>query len=58
MIAEGLNPALILIVGGLLAPLLGGRVRAVYMLALPLLGIVQLCGMDYGSSGIIPLSSW
>lgn len=55
MIAEGLNPALILIVGGLLAPLLGGRVRAVYMLALPLLGIVQLCGMDYGSGGIVPL---
>ncbi len=55
MIIEGLNPALILIVGGLLAPLLGGRVRAVYMLALPLLGIVQLCGMDYGSSGIISL---
>ncbi|MDG4582823.1 MAG: Na(+)/H(+) antiporter subunit D [Candidatus Competibacter sp.] len=55
MIAEGLNPALILIVGGLLAPLLGDRVRAVYMLALPLLGIAQLCGMDYGSGGIVPL---
>ncbi|MCP5197181.1 MAG: Na(+)/H(+) antiporter subunit D [Gammaproteobacteria bacterium] len=55
MIAEGLNPALILIIGGLLAPLLSGRVRAVYMLALPLLGIIQLCGMSYGSGGIIPL---
>ena len=55
MIAEGLNPALILIVGGLLAPLLGGRVRAVFMLALPLLGIVQLCGMDYGSGGIVQI---
>ena len=55
MIAEGLNPALILIFGGLLAPLLGGRVRAIYLLALPLLGIVQLCGMDYGSSGMLSL---
>ncbi|MBE2294357.1 MAG: Na(+)/H(+) antiporter subunit D [Phycisphaerales bacterium] len=55
MIAEGLNPALILIFGGLLAPLLGGRTRAVYLLALPLLGIIQLCGLDYGSSGILSL---
>ncbi len=55
MIAEGLNPALILIAGGLLAPLLGGRVRAVYMLMLPLLGIIQLCGMDYGSGNSISL---
>lgn len=55
MIAEGLNPALILIIGGLLAPLLNGRMRAVYLLALPLLGILQLCGMDYGSSGVFPL---
>ncbi len=39
----------------MLAPLLGGRVRAVYLLALPLLGIVQLCGMDYGAGGVIPL---
>jgi len=55
MIAEGLNPALILIFGGLLAPLLSGRVRAVYMLALPVLGIIQLCGMEYGTSGIVQL---
>lgn len=55
MIADGLNPALILIIGGLLAPLLSGRGRAVYLLALPLLGIVQLCGMDYGVSGHITL---
>lgn len=55
MIAEGLNPALILIIGGLLAPLVSGRLRAVYLLALPLLGLIQLWGMDYGTSGFISL---
>ncbi len=55
MIAEGLNPALILIIGGLLAPLLCGRVRAVFMLAVPLLGIAQLCGMDYGTGNVVQL---
>jgi multicomponent Na+:H+ antiporter subunit D len=52
---EGLNPALILIIGGLLTPLLGGRVRAVYLLALPLLGIVQLCGLEQGVGGFVSL---
>ena len=52
---DGLNPALFLIVGGLLAPLLGGRVRAIFMLALPLAGIVQLCGLEHGGGGTIPL---
>jgi multicomponent Na+:H+ antiporter subunit D len=52
---EGLNPALILIIGGLLTPLLGGRGRAVYLLALPLLGIAQLWNMEYGVGGFVSL---
>lgn len=52
---DGLNPALLLIVGGLLTPLLGGRVRALYMLVLPLAGIAQLCGLEYGVGGIVSL---
>ena len=53
MIIDGLNPAFILIVGGLLVPLLHGTLRKAFMLALPLLGIVQLWGLPYGEMGLI-----
>ena len=46
-----INPAWILILGALAVPVLKGRWRAGYMLALPLLGIVQLLVLPYGSGG-------
>lgn len=55
MIIDGLNPAYILIVGGLLVPLLHGTLRKAFMLALPLLGMVQLWGLPYGEMGFIQL---
>ena len=55
MIIDGLNPAFILIVGGLLVPLLHGTLRKAFMLALPLLGIMQLWGLPYGEMGLIQI---
>jgi multicomponent Na+:H+ antiporter subunit D len=48
---EFLPPGAILILGAALVPLLKGRVRQAYMLALPLLGLAQL----YALSGSAPL---
>ena len=48
MIAE-LPPGLILILGALLVPVLPGRLRQVYMLALPVLAGLQLYGLEHGS---------
>ncbi len=46
---DGLNPALILIVGSILTLLLQqGIVRNLFMLMLPVLGLVQLCELPYG----------
>ncbi len=50
MIAN-LSPGLILIVGALLVPFLPGRLRYVYMLALPVLGGLQLAGLEHGAYG-------
>jgi len=50
MIAE-LPPGLLLIIGALLVPFLKGTVRSSYMLALPLLGIWQLTGLEAGTFG-------
>ena len=52
---DGLNPALILIVGGLLVPFLHGRLRSVYLILLPLFGLLQLWFLPYGVSGEITL---
>ncbi|HOW74398.1 MAG TPA: Na(+)/H(+) antiporter subunit D [Candidatus Competibacteraceae bacterium] len=46
---EGLNPAWLLICGALLTPLLPrGIVRNGFMLALPVLGLIQLWGLPHG----------
>ena len=52
MIAN-LSPGLILILGGLLVPLVHGRARQVFMLALPVLGGLQLIGLEHGLHGQI-----
>lgn len=49
---EGLSPALILILGALLVPFLRSGVRRIYMLALPVLGLVQLYGLDQADHGV------
>ena len=46
-----LSPGLILILGALLVPLLSGRARAAYMLALPLVGLWHLVGLPFGELG-------
>ena len=48
MIAD-LPPGLILILGALLVPFLPGRLRQLYMLALPLLAGLQLYGLEPGN---------
>lgn len=53
MIIEGLNPGFILIFGALLIPLTRGLLRSAVMLTLPVLGLVQLLGMDMGVYGQI-----
>jgi multicomponent Na+:H+ antiporter subunit D len=46
-----LSPALVLILGAVLVPFLGGRVRAVYMLALPVVGLAWLAALPDGEFG-------
>ena len=46
-----LSPGLVLILGALLVPVLQGRVRSVYMLALPVLAFVHLATLPYGAFG-------
>ena len=46
---DGLNPALILVFGALLIPILQGRLRSIYMLALPVLSFLHLCLLPQGS---------
>ncbi len=46
-------PGLLLILGAIAVPFLGGRARSIYMLALPLLGIYQLILLETGSFGTI-----
>lgn len=48
---SSMNPALILIIGAFVAPLLQGRVRGAFMLALPLLGLWQVIGLEHGAYG-------
>ncbi len=45
------SPGLILLLGALLVPLLRGRARSIYMLALPVLAFVHLAALPYGSFG-------
>jgi multicomponent Na+:H+ antiporter subunit D len=45
------NPGLILIIGALLVPLLRGRLRNAYMLALPIVAVSQLIALPYGNFG-------
>jgi multicomponent Na+:H+ antiporter subunit D len=52
---SGVTPALVLLLGAFLVPLLQGRVRAAYMLALPVIGFWQLLGLEYGSYGQVEL---
>jgi len=44
-------PGLLLILGALLAPLLPGRIRQVYLLALPMIGLLGLIGLEHGVYG-------
>lgn len=50
MIGE-FSPGLILIVGALLVPLLSGRLRSVYLLALPIVAFAHLLSLPHGEFG-------
>jgi multicomponent Na+:H+ antiporter subunit D len=52
MIAE-LSPGLILILGALLVPALGGWLRAAWLLALPVLAFFQTVGLEPGMHGAV-----
>lgn len=54
MIGE-LSPALILILGSLLVPLLRGFLRSAFMLALPAIALWQLNALGYGTFGVVEL---
>lgn len=55
---EHLNPALILILGGLLIPLLPTRLRNPFMLLLPILGLLQLITLPQGEFGQLEFASY
>ena len=48
-------PGLLLIVGAVFVPFLKGNLRSAYMLALPLLGILQLTMLETGTFGAVSL---
>ena len=50
---NGLPPAFIFIIGGLLIPLFTGRVRSAYMLLLPVLGFLNLLALPTGASWVV-----
>lgn len=52
---SSVTPALVLLVGAFLVPLFGGRLRGLYMLALPLAGLWLTLGLEHGSYGQIEL---
>lgn len=52
---DGLNPAFILIIGGLLVPLIPAALRRPYMLALPIIALLQLWWLPLGNHGQIEL---
>src|SRR5690606_16205668 len=54
-ILGAISPGLIILVGALLVPLLPGRLRAAWMLALPLLAFVQVLGLEQGVGGVFEL---
>lgn len=54
MIGE-VSPGLILILGALPVPLLGGWLRAGWLLALPVLAFAQTLGLDAGTGGAVTL---
>ena len=52
---SSVSPALILLLGAFLVPLVPQRLRGVYMLALPLAGLWQTLGLAHGSYGEVEL---
>ena len=48
-------PGLLLIIGAIPVPFIRGKARSIYMLALPILGILQLTHWTRAPSGSCPL---
>ncbi len=55
---DSLNPAVILVIGALLIPMLRGKLRTVYMLLLPILSLLQLCTLPTGNQAELILFNY
>ena len=53
-----LPPGLIIILGALLVPLFRGRAQALYILALPVVSLVQVLGLPHGEFGQVSFLSY
>lgn len=53
-----LSPGLIVIIGALFVPFLPGRLRAAWVLAVPVLAFVQVLGLEHGSWGNFTVSDF
>ncbi len=53
-----LPPGLIIILGALLVPLFRGRAQALYLLALPVVSLVQVLGLPHGEFGQVSFLSY
>lgn len=53
-----LHPALVLIVGGLLLPLIPGRLRTGYLLIVPILAFGRVMGLQPGTFGQVGFLDW
>ncbi|MCB2182933.1 MAG: Na(+)/H(+) antiporter subunit D [Desulfobulbaceae bacterium] len=53
-----LHPALILIVGALLLPLMRGAIRRPYLLIVPILTFISVLGLDDGVHGVVQFLDW
>ena len=55
---SSLSPALVPILGAILVPFLRGRLRDIWMLALPVVGLVWLLNLPDGITANSPISVW
>ena len=53
-----LPPGLILILGAVLIPFLKGRAKSIYVVALPLVGFVNVLGLAAGHPGVEEVTKW
>ena len=55
---EFVHPSTFYLIGGLLIPLLKGRIRQGYMLLIALLAFIAVVNMPHGTFGVYELLDW